>query len=197
MSQKLAIASLVSKGMTSITSVRALAVLGIIAGALGFVISLAVLFPHSDPQPSVTDWMSAFGTVAGAALTGGALLLAALTYRKQVEDQHQDALERYRAQAAAVTVEITDSQSKSNFVDIALRNGSSLPIFGAVLICVDKKRNDIGQKFFNTLAAGQSDGLERSAKIVGAAYAVFTDQSGARWKRWFNGDLEELPSKVS
>lgn len=197
MSEKPAIGTAVCNAIRLMISVRALATIGIIAGATGITISLAILFPHGDPQPSVTEWISALGTVAGAALTGGALLVAALTYRKQVADQHQEAKERHRAQAAAVTVEITASESKSNFVDIVLRNGSSLPIFGAVLVCLDKKRGELGQKFFDTHAAGRTDGFERPARLVGSAYAEFTDQSGAKWKRWFNGDLEERKSTAS
>ncbi|MEV7572636.1 hypothetical protein AB0P28_05975 [Pseudarthrobacter sp. NPDC089323] len=189
---------------------RALLVLVILASILAIITNGTLLLrgPVSDSQPNAADWLSAistfWGAVAaglGAALTGGALLIAALTYQRQIRDRHAELEGKRREQAEAVTVEIGPSQPqgknfgedpKDNLI-IAIRNDSQLAIFGIALVVVDKNRKEPDQRLYDSISPGRYKRFIQPASRVDGAYAMFTDTAGTRWKRWHNGELTEIP----
>jgi hypothetical protein len=167
-----------------------LVALSITAGLVAIFITWPTLAPHGDPKPTVTDWLSAIGTILGAVLTGGALLLAALTYQRQVTDRHEQAIKEKREQASYVAVVIEPNYLQTDSQSIVLINDSGRPIFGVILVLVDKRGKEPYQEMRHAVATGQRMGFVRDTRVIGGAYADFTDSAGNKWRRWFNGDLE-------
>lgn len=180
-----------------------LACVAVILGSLAFVLCTLALNTGSEDKTS--DWISAFGTVFGAALTGGALMVAAFTYKHQIderarvaEDRRQQELEKRSEQAKSVTVSITEKPHDNKTLEIRVINGSTKTIKSVFLVLVDKRRGEPFQQPYYTLAPGAREGFDRPASIVGGAYATFIDADGRRWRSWFNGDLEErIPSTTA
>lgn len=209
--------SLITRGMKIR---KVLVTLAITVGAVAIIIvvvvqgSLALQGPSDDKPPNAAEWLSAistfWGAVAaalGAAVTGGALLIAALTYQRQIRDKHAELEDKRREdekkrreQAEAVTVRI--GASTTGQIDVAedsverlwieIRNDGKLAIFGVALVLITKERREGHQELYSTILPGESEGWLNTASVVGGAYATFTDGAGTRWKRWHNGDLEEI-----
>ncbi|TDK27902.1 hypothetical protein E2F48_01955 [Arthrobacter crusticola] len=178
--------------------------LGIIAGVASI---SALLQGPTAGQANAAEWLSAistfWGAVAtalGAALTGGALLIAALTYQRQVRDRHAELESKRRAQAEAVTVRIVPFKpayvapgtNPPDRVQIEVRNDGELAVFGIAAVVLDRTRREVGQKYFQSILPHTFDSFRHLADKVDGAYATFTDSAGTRWKRWHNGDLEEI-----
>ncbi|MDQ0078230.1 hypothetical protein [Arthrobacter oryzae] len=161
-------------------------------------IILQTLNWNAGSEDKTSDWISAFGTAGGAVITGGAALIAALTYQHQVEEKIRAAANKRRAdfdarraQAKSVTVSIIEKPDAPKTMQIRVANGSSQAINSVFLVLVDKQRKEPFQKPYYLIPPGTEQGFDRDERIVGAAYANFTDANGVRWRSWFNGDLEE------
>ncbi|MHA7209675.1 hypothetical protein [Arthrobacter sp. MDT1-65] len=162
--------------------------------------------PTATDPPNAAEWLSAISTVwgavaaaLGALLTGGALLIAALTYQRQVRDRHSELESRRRAQAEAVTVRIIPykpvaqlSISTPDRVQIEIRNDGALAIFGVAAVVIDRTRIEAGQEYFHSIPPHDFGSFRHPADGVDGAYAIFTDSAGTRWKRWHNGELKEV-----
>ncbi|MGP4032824.1 hypothetical protein [Pseudarthrobacter sp. 1C304] len=166
--------------------------------------------PPVLPEPTtvegikLTDWISAIGTAVGAVLTAGALLIAAFTYRHQVDEKNRQAEDRRRqaeenkraedkaarAQAVQVSLVTADSKQHTNYVVLELINSSSSPIKNVLLMCFDHKGQQMGQALQQVIAGGQSLHLERPRRVVDKAWARFQDAENRTWKVYVNGDLE-------
>lgn len=178
---------------------------GVILGTIGVLVLVSHLLrgPTAAEPPNAAEWLSAistfWGAVAtaiGAIVTAGALLIAALTYRKQVEDRH-------KAQAVGVTVgsrtvkqpavkaRVTindyfpDREKHFYFV----RNDSQLPIYAVDLVVGEA--DDLKTSMRAVLAPGDEEAIEVSLAIF-TAFAQFTDSSGVAWKRDSSGRLTEI-----
>jgi hypothetical protein len=139
---------------------------------------------EADNKPS--DWISAIGSAVGAIGTAGALWLGAITFRRQVRDQH-------RAQASAISVAIDAHENgNSDRVRVEIRNDSPLPIYGVILVAKRQNGADLGQEL--TYAMPTKDIVAFHCDYIHGmmAYADFTDSAGSKWRRYFTGELEEL-----
>lgn len=188
----------------------------IILGILAVIFSVSALLqgPTAAEPPNAAEWLSAistfWGAVAaalGAALTGGALLIAALTYQRQIRDRHaeledkrREEEKKRREQAEAVTVTINpykpiavNMQRQRERLNILARNDGKLAVYGVTLVAIDKDGKETKQRFFNSILPDAPRGFLHEADSVGGAYTTFTDTAGARWKRWHNGELKEIP----
>ena len=145
------------------------------------------------------EWLSAWATFWGAIAgaigaigTAGALWLGAITFRRQVRDQH-------RAQAAAVTLAITKTSGRGTWAGL-VRNDSLLPIFDLALVGVDANGNDVDASRHErpylpgTTAqnANSYGGILQKTSLKQASYVCFTDAAGNKWKRLGSAVLEEV-----
>lgn len=166
----------------------------VVAG-LGFIVwSVSVLAqgPTSDQAPNAAEWLSAWSTFWGAIAggigaigTAGALMLGVIVYKRQEEDQR-------RAQAAAVTVTIAPVPGFTDSLQFKVHNGSSLAIYGVMLIAMDKHKHDIQQVHSYAIPPGESISFQHTNTGQMSARAGFQDSAGRRWRRWFTGELEEI-----
>lgn len=110
--------------------------------------------PTAPPAqtPSITDWISAVGGAIGALGTAGALWLGAVTFRRQVQDQH-------RAQAAAITVSISPIPNVTGRSWVEIRNDSREPIYGVALVLLNKAQREVYQEFFHAIPPGKPGDL--------------------------------------
>jgi len=159
------------------------------------------------PVEGPAAWLGGIGSVLSAVVTGGALLIAALTYRRQIRDRHEELLDKRRAaakarreQAEAVTVIIEKNypgviflEGDRNTLWAGVRNVGKLPIFGVTFVLVDKARQEARQEYYSMMSPGDTKGLWTEPVLIDGAYATFTDSAGVRWKRWHNGELVEIP----
>lgn len=192
----------------NIPSLRTLVLLVVLVAALAalawVIVAENVAQGRAFPPPpgpdtsTAADWVSAVATTIGAALTAGALLIAASTYKHQVEEKisaAQDRREREsrerKRQAASVTVTIRPKVKEEATHLIAVRNDSDFPIRTVYLAAVDANRKAVEQDVFPSIAPGTQEGFSVPGYLVHNAWANFTDANGVRWRCWFNGDLEE------
>lgn len=152
--------------------------------------AIQLQLPPSLPEPTtaegikVTDWISALGTATGALVTAGALLLGAITYSRQIRDQH-------RAQAAAVTVHIAKNGLIDNKSLVALTNGSNLPVYNVELVSLDPEYGEFDKVVTHVVVDQYSTWLDDDEPLH-MAYARFTDAAGVRWRRDSKGSLTDL-----
>lgn len=197
-----------NQATVTVPSLQTIVCLSLLALALGLITWVVIAenvtqgraFPPQAPDGSnAADWVSAVGTLLGAVLTGGALLIAGFSYKHQVEDKSREAQDRRdqeskarRAQAAGVSVLTSPSPTQTNSVVMKAYNGSALPISNVLLTCVDRRGQVMGQEMRQVVAAGDSAELERPAKVVDRVVARFTDAEGRVWRSYVNGELEEV-----
>lgn len=181
--------------------------------AIAFVIAVAVDVGvparSSTAAPAAEGpaaWLSGVGSIAGAVVTGAALLIAALTYRGQVRDKHAELEDKRRGEekkrrehAEATTVIIGPLKTGDLFQSgdknrrIEVRNDGERAVFGVALVLIGKDRKEIYQEYYESIPPKSSRGFARPTQIISGAYAMFADTANARWKRWHNGDLIEIP----
>lgn len=141
---------------------------------------------NSKDDPKVTDWISAIFTALGSVATAGALWLGAVTFRRQVQDQH-------RAQASAVIVRvITQNVFGANRSMAEVRNGSSLPIYDVDFEVLDQEFEVIHEVSEDVVVA---NGLLRKffpRELARYAHVDFRDSAGTTWRRYANGSLIEV-----
>ncbi|RAM37235.1 hypothetical protein [Arthrobacter globiformis] len=137
---------------------------------------------------SVTDWISAVGGAVGAVGTAGALWLGAVTFRRQVKDQH-------RSQASAVTVgcvrtvnfdEIGDRSVNYRYF---IQNNSPLAIYNVLLYAGPHDLRTSSRQ--EVLVPGGEIEFHRSTSDF-MAFAKFVDSAGVCWKRHGDGTLIEI-----
>lgn len=155
----------------------------IVLSSLAFVLCTLTLNAGSEDKTS--DWISAFGTAFGAALTGGALLIAAFTFRRQVEDQH-------RAQAAGVSVRVMAPVNEPYKRDILVRNDSLLPISEVRLVAVGKSETPKNNAPRVLAPRGDIPWELATTYASSGAYVEFLDAAGTRWRRDSDGSLQEI-----
>lgn len=143
--------------------------------------------PPGKDDPKVTDWISAAFTAFGSLATAGALWLGAVTFRRQVRDQH-------RAQASAVSASVEQSSQDHGVLILSAHNGSSLPIYEVLLMARDVQDNYVDQDFRNVLPRdGGFSFQKRTNGILLRCRVYFRDSAGQRWSREASGQLKELP----
>lgn len=179
---------------------RTLLVLLVLASILAIVTNGTLLLqgPMSDGDANAAEWMSAIstfwgavGTGLGAALTGGALLIAALTYRRQVADKHQELKDKREEQAGKIIVRVVRYESGQVLVD--LKNPTNLPIFKLNLYAIGDDGKVVDrQPLSKEVVVGDYEGhLFDDWCRVHSAYAEFTDTGGVGWTRTSKGTLVE------
>ncbi len=137
----------------------------------------------------ITDWINATGAAAGAVATGGAFLVAAAVYRRQVADQR-------RAQAAAITVEVGAAyESPVPGMMCIVRNHSVLPIYEVLTWGSGDKRSFRPTRLVAPQKISQSalHGHKEGEKV----HMSFTDSAGVRWTRSSSGALQEMRTGAS
>lgn len=202
----------------TVPSVQTIILTVLLLGAMTLIVWISIAVQMEEPQPpsvaapppeeGPAAWLSAFGSVLSAVVTGGALMIAALTYQRQIRDRHAELEDRRRedekmrkAQAQAVTVRIAPykppvvnfGQNPNERRQILVRNDGNLAIFGVTLAVTGKDGEDARRRYWKSiLPAGMGDFLHPTEEI-GMAYATFADSAGTRWKRWDDGRLQEIP----
>jgi F0F1-type ATP synthase membrane subunit c/vacuolar-type H+-ATPase subunit K len=166
--------------------------------------------PPEGPAAWLSAWSTFWSAIAGglAAIgTAGALLIAAFSYKHQVDEKNRQAEERRRqareirrdeenmrrAQAMQVSILTPASQVHINHVVLQVHNGSTMPIRNVLLRCFNHSGQDSGQKFQQVIAGGMThDMFEQNRRVLDTVWASFEDASGQKWKVHVNGELEEL-----
>ncbi|GAP53466.1 hypothetical protein AHiyo6_00310 [Arthrobacter sp. Hiyo6] len=142
--------------------------------------------PSSDDKPS--DWLSAWGTALGAVGTTGALWLGAVTFRRQVRDQH-------RGQAAAVSLRIIKQDIRLQRDIAEVINGGPFPIYNVEVTGRDQDWEDLKGVFKDghngDVVVDQLPVYYTYGKLR-MGFVDFTDSAGTRWRRWAQGGLAEL-----
>lgn len=178
-----------------------LVVLLLIAVALIVGVTIAV-WGETPQHPAPADtgkdgpaaWLSAWSTLGGAIatalgaiLTAGAVLVAALSYRKQVADRHQELLDKYEAQSIAITVGYEPHPDFTTKYVYFVENGSDAGIYNVRLYAVnDKEEPSLGA---DVIPAGKRLQFDMPYLRYVAA-AEFDDSAGVRWLRDSKGRRE-------
>lgn len=174
-----------------------LAVIGIVLGCVALVLCTLALNTGSEDKTS--DWISAFGTLFGAALTGGALLIAAFTYKHQVDERNRAAEEgrrlalRKRSEQARAIKLIAESRAGwTDQWDCTVRNDSPVAIDAAGLLITESAG---GEPTWHRMGAIKASGGQKHQTIelqdFSESYLTFLDADGILWRRYFDGRLEE------
>lgn len=166
--------------------------------------------PAEGPAAWLSAWSTFWGAVAtalGAILTGGALLIAALTYQRQIHDKHveledkrREELKKRREQAEGVTVRIAKykpvvvnmGERPPERRNIIVRNDGKLAVFAVSVVVLNKERKEADQRYFHSILSSNEERFLCPADETDGVYTTFTDAAGVRWKRWHNGDLDEI-----
>lgn len=137
----------------------------------------------------ITDWISAGANVLAAIGTAGALWVGAVTLRRQVND-------KLRAQASAISVTLSKEPGSSGPVDIEMRNDSTQPVYGVMLVAHDKSGLALAHESQAVLYPSSTIKLTATNGAATAAYGRFRDSAGIKWRRNTNGGLKELSRKL-
>jgi len=194
-----------------VPSIQTLLLIALVVGSIAAIVWVSIIVHGETPRPPVDKppvepsaegpaaWLSAWSTfwgalatAAGAVLTGGALLIAALTYRRQVADRHRELKDKREEQAGKIIVRVVRQENGQALVD--LKNPTSLPIFKLNLFAIgaDGKVVD-GQPLSKEVVVGDYEGhLFGDWCRVHSAYAEFTDSGGVAWIRTSKGTLVEI-----
>jgi hypothetical protein len=154
---------------------------------------------------TVPDWLSMVGTVGAFAVVG------ALLWRETQRDRAVER-DRERGQASRVIVQV-DQPQVHDLVGVSfappqgvqtavVANHSDLPIYGCVVVFVDRRTGRrLATRDLNVIAP---HGIGRHLPPqelwsndpghVIVADAIFYDSAGRRWHRRFNGALRRLPA---
>ncbi|MDQ0672974.1 hypothetical protein QFZ36_000535 [Pseudarthrobacter siccitolerans] len=174
-----------------------LAVGAMIAGSVAIVLCTLALNAGSEDKTS--DWISAFGTAFGAALTGGAVLFAAFTYQHQVDeknrvqaDERQRALDERSEHARAIKLNNTPSNEYHDTWDYVVRNDSDIPVDGVDILSFDRMAGEATLHQIGTVnPTEQSRPKAVYLPDMTASYLRFQDKNGRNWRKYFDGRLEE------
>lgn len=144
-------------------------------------------------DPNAAEWLGAWSTLGGAVGTVGALLVGSITLRRQINDQH-------RHQASGVTVKISAVPLIAGIqqhMEVEFRNDSGLPVYRVILKATGYG-NAIKLQEMRTVVPAVHDkfSFQFKADAEYGAHADFTDAAGVRWRRYSNGDLEEIGGPI-
>lgn len=183
----------------------------VLAGAASVLSSLAfvlcTLALNAGSEDKTSDWISAFGTAFGAALTGGALLIAAFTYKHQVDERNRVEAERRRkewdersAEARGVTISFEEQSAKGQ-MECVVHNGGDVPV-DTVMLVFDymEARNSVWEvRSVGPLGPKtDSNPVTVPAPTTADSYCSFRDTKDMTWRLYFDGRLEEqVPDKTS
>lgn len=152
--------------------------------------------PEEEGKEGPAAWLSAWSTFGGAIatalgaiLTAGAVLVAALSYRKQVADKHQELLDKYEAQSIAVTVGYELHPDFTTKYVYFVENGSDAGIYKVRLYAVNAKEEPSLEA--DVIPAGKRLQFDMPYLRYLAA-AEFDDSAGVRWLRDSRGRREQI-----
>lgn len=154
-------------------------------------------------DPSITDWMEAWGNLAGALFSACAFVAAVGLLWHEIRIRRTDEVDRLAAQARMVLVSVLDARgethSAARMLMVNVRNHSQAPIIDvevrAVRKTTDGGADDVMEFHVEAIEAGQSDGdlwllktpvtLSRTSPVAGHidTEVQFTDAQGLRWIR--------------
>jgi hypothetical protein len=187
------------------------AVLAIVLGVVAIVLwgSVQLQGPAATAPPNAAEWLSAiptfWGAVAGgigAIGTAGALLIAAFSYRHQVEarnreaeDRRQEAADKRREKARAVRVAVSDRDDEpgafSYYCD--LKNFGELPVTDVQIVGIDSAGEEVGRRLLKLLIPEKPERtiLRGGPVDPSKSFVSFRDTEGLSWKLYFDDRLEE------
>lgn len=147
-------------------------------------------FPPPAPDSSnAAEWLGAAGTLIAALLTGGALIVAALSYRKQVADRHQELMDKHEAAAIAVTVGYEKHPDFNERYLYFVHNGGSAGIYNVRLFAVNDKQQPSHEA--DVIPPDGRIDFEMP-RLHYLAAAEFDDSAGVRWLRDSKGLREQI-----
>lgn len=117
-------------------------------------------------DPSITDWMEAWGNLAGALFSACAFVAAVGLLWHEIRIRRTDEVDRLAAQARMVLVSVLDARgethSAARMLMVNVRNHSQAPIIDvevrAVRKTADNGADDVMEFHVEAIEAGQSDG---------------------------------------
>lgn len=193
-----------------IPSIQTMLLIVLLLGAMTAIVwvSIAVQLeiPHTvpvQPETAATDgpaaWLSAWSTFWGAVAggigaigTAGALWLGAVTFFRQVRDQH-------RAQSSRVIVVMDKGTGKgAGYLPptAIVRNLSDLPIYKVRLRAAPNDAFDDELKKEKPLLVGEWPVVIPGKYIEHSVHVEFQDSAGTTWIRWVGGGLAEKKGEV-
>lgn len=205
-----------------IPSLQTILLMVLLVSAVTAIVWISIVVQNEAPRPPAPTpptegpaaWLSAWSTFWSAIASGlaaigtaGALLIAAFSYKHQVDENNRQAEERRqqaseirrdaenqrRAQAMRVSILTPPSKVHSDTLVLQVHNGSTMPIRNVLLMCFNYSGKESGQWFQQVIAGGMThDMFEQKRRVVDRVWASFEDASGQKWKVHINGDLEEM-----
>ncbi len=162
---------------------------------IGVSISVRGETPRPDSPPATQEgpaaWLSAratfWGAVAGgigAIGTAGALLLGAITYLRQVRDQH-------RAQASTVAVLLSRNSGPFRDHVIVVALAGPLPIYNVEITGIDSQQRPLERQVRHVVVRQFGKVYLPGNLSIHEAHVTFTDTSGTRWTRRSTGHLTD------
>lgn len=117
-------------------------------------------------DPSITDWMEAWGNLADALFSACAFVAAVGLLWHEIRIRRTDEVDRLAAQARMVLVSVLDARgethSAARMLMVNVRNHSQAPIIDvevrAVRKTADNGADDVMEFHVEAIEAGQSDG---------------------------------------
>lgn len=173
-----------------------------IAGTIAFVafVTLQLQGPVAAEPANAAEWLSAistfWGAVAaaiGAVMTGGALLVAAFTYRHQVEQKSREVEDKRRAQARTVRISVSRHATPGGKDQLAcdLKNFGILPVSGLNVVAVDAEGQEVRRHLVELLLPEIAIRRTVPLSATASSYVSFRDTEGLSWKLYFDDRLEE------
>lgn len=155
---------------------------------------------------TVADWVAALGT-------SGALLLTYYLLRKEIGEIRARDLERKAAQASLVSAWTLGygKRTEGDGVIVRFQNASQLPIYSCTIVAradageyPPSSASDAGGAYFSAMAPGEhgetfvipAQDPPSDALLPPPAKIMFTDATGAHWRRRADGRLESLAENV-
>ncbi|MDF9749175.1 hypothetical protein [Arthrobacter sp. ES3-54] len=188
---------------------RTFLVLVVLLSILAIVINGTSLLqgPMSETAPNAADWMSAISTFWGAVAggigaigTAGALLIAAFTYKHQVDERNRVEAERRRkewdqrsAEARNVAISFDDKSTKGQ-MECVVHNRGDVPL-DSVLLVFDytEGKNSIWEVRSVGPLGPKTDSkpLKIPSPATANSHCTFRDTKARTWNLYFDGRLEE------
>jgi hypothetical protein len=155
-------------------------------------------------------WLTVSGACVAAIGSCGALLVAALVYRRQQADRHREHAAQISVWRAWIGTKATSLSGKRPAVvptsaGARLRNSSKEPVYAVIVFFTDELGNSLTAtrpidvlppEYTADITSPEIVEALRVAGLAGSdAYAVgvsFLDRAGVRWSRDYRGQLTEM-----
>ncbi|MET3348996.1 UNVERIFIED_ORG: hypothetical protein ABID57_000665 [Arthrobacter sp. UYEF1] len=154
--------------------------------------------PTATTAPNAAEWLSAISTFWGAIatalaafLTAGALIIALVTFRRQVADRHRALVQEHQAQATAVSVLVNDVPNLPGSREVVVRNDSPLPIFQVRLVAVGSQGRTPMPGRPRVIPSRGEVPWKLPRQSAASADVEFKDAAGTKWFRTSDGVLRE------